>query len=167
MSMNYWSACSHKFVWSWRTPRGLERCSVKDRERTVASRHWVRARRTTRLRSIVAVGPAPAWRCAIYLTRSGRVTASQRVVRIYTFYKRVPRTVRFSVVSIGTDRLNPQNDLGAASWTSMETSYASEQSSNMRVFEATLVREKVKYRPLHTQLLTAEEEARAYRFVTK
>lgn len=100
--MNCWSVCSHKSVWSWRILRGPERCSGNDRGRTAANRRWVHARRTTRLRSIAAAGPAPAWRCAICSTRSGRVTASRRAARICTFSK----TWRWSVPIVST-----QNDL--------------------------------------------------------
>lgn len=131
--MSYWSVCWRKFAWSWRIPRGLERCSVKDRGRTAASRRWVRARRTTRLRNIAAVGPAPAWRCAICLTRSGRATASQRVVRICTFCKRVLRGPSASAQSCRYRSSQfPEWSGSSECWTSMETSYASEQFSNTR-----------------------------------
>lgn len=101
--MNCWSAFLRKFAWSWRIPRGLERCFEKDRERTAANRRWVRARRTTRLRNIAAVEPAPAWKCAIYSIRSGHATASRRAVRICTFCK-----TRRSSISFQNDRLDPE-----------------------------------------------------------
>jgi len=95
-STSCWSACSRRSASSWRTPRGPARCSGRDHGRIAANRRWARARRTIRPRSTAAVGPAPAWRCAICSTRCGRATANRRAARICTSCERCAEEERDS-----------------------------------------------------------------------
>lgn len=129
------SVCSRKFAWSWRIPRELERCFGKDRGKIVASRRWARARRTIRLKSTAAAGPAPAWRCAICLIRSGRATANRKAARICTFCK-----IR------GIDIFGIWNER-ACGWLPLKRSTLRDTLRAPGVNEVTLVEEENKYRP--------------------